>query len=241
MVQVDQALCAGCGICVDSCPVEAIRLVNQRAVINDAQCTQCEACHDTCPNGAIVILSTPVPSSSTVSPTPIRATQSEIISLANSRAPLAEAVLSFLSSEVAPRLVDALAKGLERKLVQLTTTAPVAILSLGTMAYGRGERRQVRRRGRRAGVRKYRERRCRIFQGEIARVRWVPVREPDAAGATAMVTTGPVLQIRAPDSTLDAEAGDAAGSIVFMPAMSRVGFRPQRSRKPPTSKPRPSG
>jgi len=159
MVQVNQALCAGCGICVDSCPVEAIRLVNLRAVINDAQCTQCEACHDACPNGAIVILSTPVPSSSTVSPTPVRATQSEIIAPASSRVPLAGAALSFLSSEVAPRLMDALANVLERKLVQPTTTAPVATLSLGTMAHGRGERRQVRRRGGRTGTRNQKGRR----------------------------------------------------------------------------------
>ena len=57
--QVNQELCAGCGVCMEACSVGAIQLVDQRAVIDNMLCTQCEACADACPNEAIDILSIP--------------------------------------------------------------------------------------------------------------------------------------------------------------------------------------
>jgi len=52
-IKVNQELCAGCGVCVDACSVEAIQMVDYRAKIDDALCTQCGVCMDACPNGAI--------------------------------------------------------------------------------------------------------------------------------------------------------------------------------------------
>ena len=49
---VDEGICIGCGQCVDECPVSAINLENEKAVINDA-CIGCAACVETCPVGAI--------------------------------------------------------------------------------------------------------------------------------------------------------------------------------------------
>lgn len=53
--------CAGCGICVDVCPVGAIRM-EQHAVVNPALCTACAACVSECPNEAIIIAQQRVPS-----------------------------------------------------------------------------------------------------------------------------------------------------------------------------------
>ncbi len=52
-VKVDVEKCTGCGICVEACPVDAIRLDNDVAVIDEAACTVCGVCVDECPNDAI--------------------------------------------------------------------------------------------------------------------------------------------------------------------------------------------
>ncbi len=49
---VDQEICIGCGQCVDICPIEAIELDNDIAVISD-ECIECGACVNTCPTEAI--------------------------------------------------------------------------------------------------------------------------------------------------------------------------------------------
>ena len=59
LMQVNQELCAGCGVCMEACAVDAIHLVNQRAVIDAVLCTHCEACIDACPNGAITAIAEP--------------------------------------------------------------------------------------------------------------------------------------------------------------------------------------
>ncbi len=45
--------CTGCGICVDSCPMEAIALVEGKAVIDREICIDCTACAYDCPFEAI--------------------------------------------------------------------------------------------------------------------------------------------------------------------------------------------
>jgi Fe-S-cluster-containing hydrogenase component 2 len=45
--------CVGCGSCVDVCPVEAIELVDDVAVIDEEECTGCMTCVDECPMEAI--------------------------------------------------------------------------------------------------------------------------------------------------------------------------------------------
>ncbi len=46
--------CVGCGTCTKgTCFVDAIRLVEKRAVIDDEQCRGCGRCADVCPNNAI--------------------------------------------------------------------------------------------------------------------------------------------------------------------------------------------
>ena len=45
--------CTGCGLCVDSCPFDAIDMVDGKAIINE-KCTMCGACIETCNFEAII-------------------------------------------------------------------------------------------------------------------------------------------------------------------------------------------
>lgn len=50
---VTQEKCSGCAECVDTCPCEAITLVEAKANVDEDKCSDCSACVDACPNGAI--------------------------------------------------------------------------------------------------------------------------------------------------------------------------------------------
>jgi ferredoxin len=51
---VDVQQCNGCGVCVPSCPEDAITM-NDVAVINEDRCTGCGNCIDACPLDAITL------------------------------------------------------------------------------------------------------------------------------------------------------------------------------------------
>jgi len=51
--KVDIQKCTGCGVCVEVCPLEAISLNDDKAVIDEDNCTECGLCVDECPNDAI--------------------------------------------------------------------------------------------------------------------------------------------------------------------------------------------
>lgn len=53
MYYVDREKCTGCEICLDSCPVEAISMIDGKATIDENRCTDCGACVQICPLGAI--------------------------------------------------------------------------------------------------------------------------------------------------------------------------------------------
>jgi len=160
MMQVKQELCAGCGVCMQVCSVDAIRLINDHAVIEHALCTCCQACVDACPNGAITIIVEPARQIQQVaipegivlnSPTPLAAIVPEKAAPTHSLAPWAGAALTFLGQEVAPRLVDILLSALERRLAA-SAAHPTTVLptSPARMARtGRGVRRQARFRSKR--------------------------------------------------------------------------------------------
>jgi len=50
--EVDKEKCLGDGNCVEVCPVDAITIENEKAVIND-DCIACGACVAECPEEAI--------------------------------------------------------------------------------------------------------------------------------------------------------------------------------------------
>ena len=47
--------CLGCGVCVDACPAEAIKLEDGHAVVDEAECLECGACTSECPVSAITL------------------------------------------------------------------------------------------------------------------------------------------------------------------------------------------
>jgi NAD-dependent dihydropyrimidine dehydrogenase PreA subunit len=170
MIQINQELCSGCGVCVEACSTGAIYLVDHRAEVDNTLCTQCEACLEACPNGVITSISEPVLSAPIVAlpvaetqidPTPIHIELPETTAPNRSLVPLAGAALSFLGREVAPRLLDVLATTLEHRLTTsaTSTTTSLSASPKRSTRTNRGIRRQIRYRGGRTIRENYQERR----------------------------------------------------------------------------------
>ena len=51
--KINVELCTGCGTCVDVCPVEAITIEKEKAVVDADSCVDCGTCVDECPVEAI--------------------------------------------------------------------------------------------------------------------------------------------------------------------------------------------
>jgi electron transfer flavoprotein alpha subunit len=47
-IKVDLEKCIGCSLCVRSCAVDAIKIIDKKAVIDEAKCTLCAACVEAC-------------------------------------------------------------------------------------------------------------------------------------------------------------------------------------------------
>ena len=54
-VKVNKKKCTGCGVCIEVCPVNAIKLQEDKAIISD-ECVECGACVNECPNEVISLL-----------------------------------------------------------------------------------------------------------------------------------------------------------------------------------------
>ncbi|MFH1731183.1 MAG: DUF362 domain-containing protein [Planctomycetota bacterium] len=53
--RVSGALCRACGVCVDSCPAGAMKIVDHKVRIDDTVCIRCFCCQELCPYGAVVV------------------------------------------------------------------------------------------------------------------------------------------------------------------------------------------
>ncbi len=53
MIRVSSDLCRGCGLCIESCPQQAILIFSATAHIIQERCNQCRRCVEVCPQGAI--------------------------------------------------------------------------------------------------------------------------------------------------------------------------------------------
>lgn len=54
-VEISKKLCIGCGLCVNTCPVDALDLVEGYAVVDVEKCIDCGACVTVCPTKAIAL------------------------------------------------------------------------------------------------------------------------------------------------------------------------------------------
>ena len=52
---VNSAECIACESCVNTCPVEAISIVDGAASVDEGECLSCGACVDECPVEAITL------------------------------------------------------------------------------------------------------------------------------------------------------------------------------------------
>ncbi len=161
IIRVNQELCAGCGVCVDACSVEAIQLVDYRAKLDDVLCTQCGVCMDVCPNGAIHAMSmsaqiAPTLTLPAIEPGSILLERSPALpvtlTLGNELASLAETALSYFSKEILPSVLDNLVAALERRLASspdgLSTSQYQPVSSPGYARANRSGQMQRRRRSR---------------------------------------------------------------------------------------------
>lgn len=53
MPWINQNKCTGCGACVNICPVGAISIKNDKAIIDQSKCIKCGKCLDVCSQEAI--------------------------------------------------------------------------------------------------------------------------------------------------------------------------------------------
>jgi ferredoxin len=158
MMRVDQALCAGCGVCIDECPTDAISLSDGVALIDAALCDGCGACVEVCPNQALAWIAEPMPATAgeasalTVIRPPVEVIRADTRAPVPWRRAILPAVggaLSWMGREIVPRLapvaLDALDSALDRRLSRWSrdeSAVPVAPRE----RQGRGKQRRRRHR-----------------------------------------------------------------------------------------------
>ena len=145
MIYVDGEKCAGCGVCEDVCPVEAVRVSDGVARIDQDGCNECEACVEACPNEAILVVIEPAKEKALSlyeKPAPEVALgepgRSKVV-------PVVGAALAFLGLEVAPRLATYLLDALDRRQSAPVDSRSNLIPSSGGRGGQKGRRRHRRR------------------------------------------------------------------------------------------------
>jgi len=53
-VKINEDKCDGCGLCVEICPMDALKIVSEKCVCNNYSCVDCLACVPECPQIAII-------------------------------------------------------------------------------------------------------------------------------------------------------------------------------------------
>lgn len=125
MIRIDETRCDGCGLCLETCPSEAIRLVEGVAQVDRSLCRGCEVCLEACPTGAISVVQDPA---EVIKPVPVRAPSPPPVRPAPLTArpmgpllPWVGAALAFVGREVVPRVATALLDAWDRRQARTAT------------------------------------------------------------------------------------------------------------------------
>jgi NAD-dependent dihydropyrimidine dehydrogenase PreA subunit len=54
-VVVDLGKCTGCGDCIEACPMDALKVENEKCIVDDDNCGDCGVCVDECSDAAITL------------------------------------------------------------------------------------------------------------------------------------------------------------------------------------------
>ena len=160
MVYVNDAICNGCGECIEVCPTGALILQTNHAFIDQDLCLECYACVESCPQGAI-ILSAEMPINQDVIKIPeavpdysvSQIQHSEQISVRDMILPTISSMLLWTGRELVPRLADMALGYLDRR-IQSSQSAPMQKLDMRrrsqvSMSEREGRRKRLRQRRRR--------------------------------------------------------------------------------------------
>ena len=127
---VDETRCTSCGVCLQVCPSNALRLVDDKVRIDAALCNDCQACVEVCPSDAIITtLPAIVPAArATTHSTQINSVvkQKTLAAPARVIAPAIGTALTFLGREVAPRVASAVAETMLNHAAERTRTMPTS-------------------------------------------------------------------------------------------------------------------
>jgi Fe-S-cluster-containing hydrogenase component 2 len=124
MIVVDEARCTGCGVCLISCPQEAITLKAERAEIEQELCTDCGVCLSACPEDAIQ-QTEPAPATR---PSPGRPEREPVVALSPARAERAPTRPRPLE------VVRASPSALEKRRAVVASAAAVGPIALDLLA-----------------------------------------------------------------------------------------------------------
>lgn len=168
-IKINQDLCAGCCLCMNECPSNAITMSNGWAIIDQKHCTGCKTCIEVCPNGAIEVLEEQrqaefIPGGQVIqNPAPI---QGQVlypapISSARKLAPIASAALAYMGREVMPRFIDVVVSAIENKVSRTAEHENISLTpGLNPQIHReRGSGRQIHYRGGRGNFRNRKGRR----------------------------------------------------------------------------------
>ncbi|NLW22941.1 MAG: 4Fe-4S binding protein [Tissierellia bacterium] len=55
VIKIDNEKCTKCGLCIETCPINIIRMEGDMVLMDETRCIKCKTCVGVCPSKAIYI------------------------------------------------------------------------------------------------------------------------------------------------------------------------------------------